>query len=803
MEDDSACVSHLACEIVEHIGDTHTGMCQFQSLDGPEYRKVALALERIASHRQLEASNGSPEATDMKADIETTAQTFGSKLGGSLLLKSLEFPEMKSRVRFVENAHSKTCGWLLDRPEYTEWLAARFSDPRGFLWVKGKPGVGKSTIMKFLLSRVQKTLQGDKNIILHFFFNARGTELEKSIIGMYRSVLVQLLRAAPHTIVVLHSVDSLQDGRPQWTAPILRSLFRSAVEMLKGRTLICLIDALDECHEDEVRDMLSHFQDLGDMADSIQFHLRVCFSSRHYPHITVDRGASLVVEHLKGHDRDITSYIAAELRIGNSEYAPEIRAKIEHKGSGIFLWTVLVVRILNKEYDRGKISALQKRLEELPRGLSELFEDMLTRDHENTHVLLLCLQWVLFSKETLCCEELYFAIMSGIDVSEILHPWDRQVLKEWDMARYITNCSKGLVEILSGGGRVQFIHESVRDFLLQENGLTRLGPNLRDNFKATSQRRLMQCCVAQIHYAHQYLRDNSRGDSWSSSIIRTTGFPFLGYAIQNVLPHAEDAHKQGGLQFDEFVGNFDIGEWIFAKTLIETLRLVRNGDGFPHYSTKAHLLSVLSGENAISLASAHPELGKNHEIKSERYSDSPLFVALRIKHEAMARLLLSASRRNHLCPCGFTEDIGDRQVTLPAGSAEFEYNVALLQDSALAWDEEWLVFFHDMVYLGHYELAACRSSSKYRAGRAYAAILVTHGYLPGHDELDRDEILARLFNRYGSDESNKPDTSGGLLGCLLKRCGIVLGGMIETGAISVDKIEPQKVFQTLAWLGGA
>jgi hypothetical protein len=354
---------------------------------------------------------------------------------------SLKFNQLDSHSHTVRRAHSKTCQWLADRVEYKEWLSAQFSDPRGFLWIKGKPGVGKSTIMKFALSHAKKTLQKDA-ITIQFFFNARGTELERSTVGLYRSSLFQLLQAETLLQRVLDTAPAsyLTTGaEDRWHVQILQDLFRSAAEILKGRSLLCFVDALDECHEDEVRDMISHFQDLGDLAESVGFHLRVCFSSRHYPYISISRSVSLILESQEEHGQDITNYIASELHIGDGRYVPNIREQIQQKSSGIFLWIVLVVRILNKQYDRGDITALQKRLSEIPRGLSELFEDILTRECEDVQSLSLCIQWVLFATRPLTREELYFGIIAGSDEST-LQPWHEQTISIEDISRYILAC---------------------------------------------------------------------------------------------------------------------------------------------------------------------------------------------------------------------------------------------------------------------------------------------------------------------------------------------------------------------------
>lgn len=82
---------------------------------------------------------------------------------------------------------------MLQKPEYQDWLdTAKSPDHHGLLWIKGKPGSGKSTLMNFIVANAHK-MKGDV-VIISFFFNARGEDLEKSTLGMYRSLLYQLLR---------------------------------------------------------------------------------------------------------------------------------------------------------------------------------------------------------------------------------------------------------------------------------------------------------------------------------------------------------------------------------------------------------------------------------------------------------------------------------------------------------------------------------------------------------------------------------------------------------------------------------
>jgi hypothetical protein len=109
----------------------------------------------------------------------------------------------------------------------------------------------------------------------------------------------------------------------------------------------------------------------------------------------------------------------SELRAGRSKKVDGIKDEILKRASGIFLWVVLVVQMLNKEYDRGRIHALQKRLDGIPDGLDELFQDILTRDGQDIEDLVLCLQWMLYAKRPLKSEELYFAILAGVDYRKV------------------------------------------------------------------------------------------------------------------------------------------------------------------------------------------------------------------------------------------------------------------------------------------------------------------------------------------------------------------------------------------------
>ena len=77
------------------------------------------------------------------------------------------------------------------------------------------------------------------------------------------------------------------------------------------------------------------------------------------------------------------------------------------------MWVVLVINILNKDYQRGAMF-LKHRLAKLPSGLSEPFKDILRCDQEDIQALQLCILWILYAKHLLQPKEFYHALQSGL-----------------------------------------------------------------------------------------------------------------------------------------------------------------------------------------------------------------------------------------------------------------------------------------------------------------------------------------------------------------------------------------------------
>ncbi|KAK5662497.1 hypothetical protein OQA88_8409 [Cercophora sp. LCS_1] len=281
--------------------------------------------------------------------------------------------------------------------------------------------------------------------------------------------------------------------------------------------------------------------------------------------------------------------------------------------------------------------ALRQKLQQIPAKLHELFRDILTRDSLNTDRLVVCIQWVMFARKPLRPEELYFAILSGTQ-PDILESWNADEVTQSDIEKFLLSSSKGLVEITKSKiPTVQYIHESVRDFLLKERGLVGIWPELQTNFEGTSHDRLKQCCVdyVNINAIHPINSEElsvspENGTTRRNEILRA--YPFVRYAIENLFFHADSAEGAGVSQ-KTFLENFQLSRWISVRNTLERYPIRR-------YSSNISMLYVLAESDSAHLIRCLPVgSGSYLKVEQERYG-LPLFasVATRSLHAFRAFL---------------------------------------------------------------------------------------------------------------------------------------------------------------------
>ncbi|KAH8894176.1 hypothetical protein GQ53DRAFT_744927 [Thozetella sp. PMI_491] len=167
--------------------------------------------------------------------------------------KSLHAAERDLRLEQIVSAKGHTFGWVFDDPSgFSKWL----QKGQGIFWISGKPGSGKSTLMKFIYNdpRTNELLYrwGYKStqIIASFFFHHRGSALQKSFEGLLRSIISQIVEAQP-TLANILSPMLEQKLRERAKTEIAGTLSSDLVLLLERQGLI-----IEEEIENEISSMV-------------------------------------------------------------------------------------------------------------------------------------------------------------------------------------------------------------------------------------------------------------------------------------------------------------------------------------------------------------------------------------------------------------------------------------------------------------------------------------------------------------------------------------------------------------------
>lgn len=158
-----------------------------------------------------------------------------------------------------------TCDWIFLHPIFLRWF-----DGAGILWIKGKPGSGKSTLMRSIFDHLQNGSKSPKLLLVSFFVYGQGSELQKSPLGLFRSLLQQIYKESPESSneIIEKFLEKCQTmGEPplqwNWHDPELREFLRETLQQLcQTRSVITLVNALDELGTASALDIIKYFRGL-------------------------------------------------------------------------------------------------------------------------------------------------------------------------------------------------------------------------------------------------------------------------------------------------------------------------------------------------------------------------------------------------------------------------------------------------------------------------------------------------------------------------------------------------------------
>jgi hypothetical protein len=375
-------------------------------------------LKSFALSAQIQTQQKSVDEEKLSEQIDKIAADGKQYSAEQRILQCLRFLRIEDRYSSISPAHLQTLSWIYDSEvdqdnsaTFVQWL----SSDDDLYWISGRPGSGKSTLMKFLYTHdatkehLTRWAGGDEVLIAEYFFwNAGKNELQKSQEGLLRSLIYQLLRKQPDSICHVfpdawqhctrimshihgHEASTQALGIPSDTAGLTVALQRTCDALAQSKKRFCLfVDGLDEYsgNADQLVELVNVLRALK--------KVKICVSSRPWLEFERAYGKSHTTKLLMEdfNHRDISAYVS-NIFDNDEDYQDlqdvEISGKamveeIVTAANGVFLWVVLVVRSLQEGLREGDgIDRLRNRLRDLPTDLSDLFGRILFNDVEPSH----------------------------------------------------------------------------------------------------------------------------------------------------------------------------------------------------------------------------------------------------------------------------------------------------------------------------------------------------------------------------------------------------------------------------------
>lgn len=429
-------------ERVDELLQNQTGQLQDQQkLDAAKKLRYETSEKHHYQKEILEAlarTEGKQDPSSFSSLLSQTAAKQRDEILERQILEHLKFHDMRSRYRDISKAHKETFEWVFlgtdhvndDNPDsvsstasptdhpshqtpeppkrgwWTTQLFRRFSNKserstdwdsyRNWLqgdeplyWIKGKPGSGKSTLMKLLHDdkRLRNCLlswcESREIVVAGFFFWNSGEVMQMSKEGLLRALLYQAVEDRHSLIPGLFpdrwAYNTLfgPDIR-QWSVSELEYAFKALVSD-DSRNYFIMIDGLDEYDGDP--EALADF--LLECCSNSS-HVKICVSSRPWREFEAafTGRPSLSLEQLT--ESDIEIYVKDRFLQNESfrrlqEKEPARCEELIHETSlssdGVFLWVQLVTAsLLEGLQEEDTVKDLQNHLHEFPTELKELFE---------------------------------------------------------------------------------------------------------------------------------------------------------------------------------------------------------------------------------------------------------------------------------------------------------------------------------------------------------------------------------------------------------------------------------------------
>ncbi|KAK5635856.1 hypothetical protein RRF57_011568 [Xylaria bambusicola] len=434
----------------------------------------------------------------------------------------------------VEN----TCKWFLEDPSFRSF---RESQQSSFLWVSAGPGCGKSVLTKSLIDGRQFSTTPATSVVCYFFFKDDDEGRNRSANALsaiiHQLCIQDLTGKFTNHALTRHS----QYGKKLATNfPQLWDILLECANTPNAGEIICVLDALDECRQDDRYDLISKLKDLfsGGASSSI-FTRRLKFFVTSRPYDTIERSIESFLnssclridgeDHSAAVSQDIDYVIDAKLPqlihgFSKSDQR-HISERLKSMKNRTYLWLRLTFQIIdNNPSDYYEPSNVTTLLDQLPNEHFQAYEKIL-RQKNSMHTRYI-FQLMIAARRPLSETEAMCAFKMMKENRPVSHSKLEEDLQNIDSFKMMVKNSCGLL-VDFHDSKLSFIHQTVREFLTKN-------PQEGDEWKWGGTFKLRECHGAMVLSCIQYLslRELKLLPKYPRQGIDTRhSYPLLRYAL--------------------------------------------------------------------------------------------------------------------------------------------------------------------------------------------------------------------------------------------------------------------------------
>ncbi|CZR69571.1 uncharacterized protein PAC_19471 [Phialocephala subalpina] len=528
-------------------------------VESGKVQEILAGLEKHKSSLMLAilASGGENEETNLRVIAETkmSVEELKAMEKRKDVLRWLKDVDPTSNHRVARKKHEQpeTGSWLLQCEELKAWQ----DHGAEILWMHGnvQPLISESSIVIEYLSSLPTNGATTRTAYFYFDFNDKS---KQSTFNCLRSLAHQLIEQSDTVHEdILDVFDKYKGSSSSLSQELVIDILALLLSCPKKTFLI--IDALDECMEDERKEFLTALSTIKDIASG---NFGIFITSRPEPDIR--RGMEgLKVKELAiqpAHvDEDVRTYVEACLQTDGTlkSWSPTLKKEIQNaitQGSnGMFRWAYCQLVLLKKCYKPAKIREVLSTLpDNLDGTYDRIFQQIAAGYEREIRAVLMLLA---FSARPMSIEEVAEATAINLK-SQKFDPEDRFL-----EPNIILKLCSSLVTLTTQKRRdsigqmavvkvLQFSHYTVKSYILSDRAKSRLRPEYCIS-PSVSHESITQMCLV-------YLLEFNGGEFTES--FNHAEYPFLLYAAKNWTIHWSEIDK----------GEQDSVENLFNK-LIESL----------------------------------------------------------------------------------------------------------------------------------------------------------------------------------------------------------------------------------------